>query len=244
MSTPAPAASPGKIPKGKTLKVYQHSDLLYWWVVWAYGYVCALLTAMQGERANFGGHTDVLIHTNPWLGISFSLLVLFVLIFTNARARGIWSLVLILVVVLLGVAVNRFFEMKALAAKFTLLLIHMNLAFYVFFSSVLLAAWFIVIFIIDRLSYVYFAPTQVGKKQVFGEGSENFVATNVHVSRQSDDIFIHRILGLWPLFGTGDLDIRFSTGGGERHYALKNVWRIGVIEQEVNRLLRAREQVK
>ena len=26
---------------GEQLVVYQHSDLLYWWVVWAYGFLCA-----------------------------------------------------------------------------------------------------------------------------------------------------------------------------------------------------------
>jgi len=243
MTAVATEKSAAPSAKGGILKVYQHSDLLYWWVVWAYGYVCALLTGLQGQELNLGGHKGVLVHPSPWLGISFSLLVLFVLIFTSARARGIKSLVLILIIALLGVAVDGLVGMGTITTRFTLLLIHMNLAFYVFFSSVLLVAWTIVIFIFDRLSYVYFAPTQVGRKFVFGEGSENFVTTNIQVSRQSDDIFVHRVLGLWPLFGTGDLDIRFTAGGGERHYALKNVWSIGHIEKEVNRLLRVREQV-
>ncbi len=47
------------------------------------------------------------------------------------------------------------------------------------------------------------------------------------------------VLGLWFLgFGTGDIEVRFSTpGGGTRVYALKNVWRAAYVEKEINRLV-------
>ena len=30
------------------LRIYQHSNLLYWWPIWVYGFVCAALTYVQG----------------------------------------------------------------------------------------------------------------------------------------------------------------------------------------------------
>ena len=39
-----PAPAPAAAGQGERIIVYQHSDLIYWWVVWAYGFVCALLT--------------------------------------------------------------------------------------------------------------------------------------------------------------------------------------------------------
>src|SRR2546430_1393333 len=30
------------------LRIYQHSNLLYWWPIWAYGFLCAALTYVQG----------------------------------------------------------------------------------------------------------------------------------------------------------------------------------------------------
>ena len=61
----------------------------------------------------------------------------------------------------------------------------------------------------------------------------------VETSRQSDDIFVHRLLGLWFLgIGTGDIEVRFNTaGGGQRLYLLKNVWRAAHVEREINRLV-------
>ena len=31
-----------------SVRVYQHSNLLYWWPIWVWGYVCAGLTYLQG----------------------------------------------------------------------------------------------------------------------------------------------------------------------------------------------------
>ena len=80
-STPAaPRARSGE----ERLVVYQHSDLLYWWAVWAYGYFCALLTWWHGKSVVLvEGGRPVLIYPRAWLGISFVALTLFVLLFTN-----------------------------------------------------------------------------------------------------------------------------------------------------------------
>ena len=72
--------------------VYEHSDLLYWWVVWGYGFFCALLTRALGKEMLLEGTRPVLVYPGAWLGISFVMLVLFVLTFTTLRARGVMSL--------------------------------------------------------------------------------------------------------------------------------------------------------
>ena len=102
---PAPPCRPGP---GERIEVYQHSDLLYWWVVWAYGFFCALLTWLRGTPVMLSarGHKPVLFYPGAWLGISFVMLVLFVLVFTNARARGVKSLVLFLVLAVVGLMVQ------------------------------------------------------------------------------------------------------------------------------------------
>jgi hypothetical protein len=225
-STPTPNA-PRVSSAEERLIVYQHSDLLYWWAVWGYGYFCAFMTWWHGKSVVLvEGGRPVLIFPRAWLGISFVLMTLFVLLFTNARARGLKSLVLFLTIAVVG------------------LLVHMNLAYYLFFSTVLLIAWVFSIFVADRFVYWEFAPGGISKRVLFSEGSENFTTPQVETLRQSDDIFVHRVLGLWFLgFGTGDLDVRFGTpGGGQRIYHLKNVWRVGRVEREINRLVSRRAQ--
>ena len=100
-------SAPKVVDLGEKVVVYQHSDLLYWWVVWAYGFLCAALTAVRGVPVTLAqGHKAVLIYPGAWMGISYVMLVLFVLVFTNARARGVKSLVLFLLLVVIGLSVQ------------------------------------------------------------------------------------------------------------------------------------------
>ena len=70
------------------MRVYQHSNLLYWWPIWVWGYVCAGLTYLQGigvRSLRRAGTRRCSFHPSPWLGISFIGVMLFVAVFTNVR---------------------------------------------------------------------------------------------------------------------------------------------------------------
>jgi hypothetical protein len=242
MSAAVNEQKPAPIPpniEGR-LVVYQHSDLLYWWVVWAYGFFCALLSWLRGTPVIFSqGHKPVLVYPGAWMGISFVMLVLFVLVFTNARARGVKSLVLFLVLAVIGLTVQMTIGWNEILQYFPLLLVHMNLAFYLLFSALLLAAWLFVVLGTDHSVRWEFAPNSIAKKYWFTDAAESYTSPQVETSRSSDDIFVHRLLGLWFLgFGTGDIEIRFSTAGsGQKVFYLRNVWRAGHVEKEINRLV-------
>ena len=225
---------------GERMRVYQHSDLIYWWVVWVYGFFCALLTWLRGVPVTVpNAHKPVLIFPGAWLGISFVMLMLFVLVFTNARARGVKSLVLFLVLLVVGLVTQMTIGWNEILQYFPLLLVHMNLAFYLLFSTVLFVAWAFVILGTDHSTYWEFAPNSIAKKYWFTDAAESYTSPQVETSRHSDDIFVHRLLGLWFLgFGTGDIDIRFSTAGsGQKVFSLRNVWRAAHVEKEINRLV-------
>jgi hypothetical protein len=232
--------SPARESDAGTLIVHQHSDLLYWWVVWAYGLLCAAITWLRGTPVTLAqGHKPVLIYSGAWLGISFVALALFVLVFTNARARGVKSLVLFLLLVVVGLIVQLTAGWTEILQIFPLLLVHMNLAFYLLFSGVLLAAWLLVVLGTDHSVYWEFGPNSIAKKYRFTGAAESYTSPQVETSRQSDDIFVHRLLGLWFVgFGTGDIEIRFSTAGsGQKVIFLRNVWRAAYVEREINRLV-------
>jgi hypothetical protein len=229
---------------GKIIKVYQHSDLLYWWVVWAWGLICAAITRIWGMSISLQDGPDLYVYPKAWLGISFVCLIMFVLVFTSARARGLRSMIVILLVVLIAGILEQYGGIGVVSQWFKLMKIHMNLAFYMFFSLTLLVFWASSILIFDRLNYVYFSPGKVGRKDVIGEGGEKILALQLRTARHSDDLFVHRILGLWFLgFGTGDLDISFATEAGPKQYVLKNVWRIRHVENAIHHLMGAREIV-
>ena len=49
---PKPEAE--KLPPVSELKVYSHSSLIYWWPVWAVGYLMAFLTYSFGHKYQIG----------------------------------------------------------------------------------------------------------------------------------------------------------------------------------------------
>jgi hypothetical protein len=151
--------------KGKgDLRIYQHSNLLYWWPIWVYGFVCAALTYVQGVGVSELASAEdkvVLFHPSPWLGISFIVLVLFVAVFTNVRARGVYSFMLILVAAGLFWAVLHIPGIHTAIGWLSLLRVHLNLAFYLTFSILLMSIWLFVIVFVDHFTWWRFSPGQV-----------------------------------------------------------------------------------
>jgi len=231
------------------IRVYQHSPVIYWWVVWAYGFVCALLTYFQGDRMIIGDGKPLFIHPSPWLGLSFTLLLLLVIVATSVRARGINAVLLILLIILTSGATYVVMNMEGLWTTPPLLLVHMNLAFYMLISTVLFVVWFVIVFVIDRLSYWRFRGTQVERVQKFasvlGRAPESWSVMHIRLTSYSDDLLAHKFLGLGLLgLGTSDVDARLTIfGGGSEHFRIENVWRAATALKQVQALMGAKATV-
>jgi hypothetical protein len=224
-TAPAPSAS-----TATEVRVYPHSPILYWWIVWAYGFFCALVTYAQGETFSVGGGKPLLIHPSPWLGISFTMLLLFVVLATTVRARGINAILLVLLLVGAAAVTHLVMSMEVLFRTPPTILVHLNLAFYMMVSSVLFVVWAIVIFVFDRLSYWRFRGAQIERVQKFasvlGRAPESYSVMHVRLTRYSDDLLAHKVLGLGIIgLGTSDIDGRIAIfGGGNEQFRIEHVW--------------------
>jgi hypothetical protein len=239
--TPPKAPEPDRL---QSIRVYGHSNFFYWWVVWAYGFICALFTYFYGRKVELGTNVkEVLVSEYAWVGVSFLAVLLVVAFFTNYRLKGAASFIAILIIAVVSLLMYIFQGWEWVFRHFPQLLIYMNLAFYVVASSVLLALWLLATFGLDRLTYWEFTPGQVTKHQLFGEGAESFDAHGMHIDRVADDIFINKILGLrWLLLGTADL--RVVTAGAERRtFTIENVWRANLRDQQIRELAVVRPAV-
>ena len=230
LADPAPARARRRWFAPKTtgdLRIYQHSNLLYWWPIWGYGFACAGLTYVQGvgvrELASGEGKV-VLFHPSPWLGISFIALVLFVAVFTNVRARGVYSFMLIMVTGVLFWAVLRIPGIETALGWLTLLRVHLNLAFYLTFSILLMFIWLFVIVVVDHFTWWRFSSGQVIEEHRIGQATGHAYNTEgMVVRRLPDDLFRHRILGLGLLgLGTGDFMVKPPY---EESFEIHNVWK-------------------
>ncbi len=232
MATPDQTAAPAPAPNGPEIRIYQHSHILYWWVVWAYGFFCAALTYAQGIELAIGDSVKpILVHPSPWVGLSFTVLLLFVIVTTSVRARGLNAILLILLIAAAGAATYVVMNTPNLWTRPPSLLLHMNLAFYLMISSVLFVVWTIIVFIVDKLSYWRIRGTQVERVQLFGSAMgrapESWSAMHIRLTRFSDDLIAHKVLGLgWLGLGTSDIDVKVSIfGGGHEQFRIENVWR-------------------
>ena len=184
------------------------------------------------------GHKPVLIYPGAWLGISFVALVLFVLVFTNARARGVKSLVLFLLLIVVGLVVQMTAGWTEILQVFPLLLVHMNLAFYLLFSGVLLAAWLLVVIGTDPPSIGSSGPTRSPRNT----GSPMRPrATPRPRSRPRARATTSSCTACW---GCGSSASAPATSDPLQHRRqrpegifLKNVWRAAYVEKEINRLV-------
>jgi hypothetical protein len=209
------------------LLIYQHSNLFYWWVVWAYGYICALITFFGGigiKRLAATEEKEILFHKSPWLGISFVALVLFVIVFTNVRARGVYSFVLLLVAAGLVWGASRIPGIGVAMDWVSLLRIHLNLGFYLAFSSALALIWLFVVVFVDHFTWFRFSPGQVIEEHWLGQATGHAYNTEgMVVRRLPDDFFRHRVLGLGLVgLGTGDFMVRPPH---DESFEVHNVWR-------------------
>jgi hypothetical protein len=234
--TKAVAAAPAL----RTLRIYEYSDLVYWWAIWFAALVGIFLTYFLGESFQIGGKA-VLVYTSPWLGIGFLVVMFATLIFTHLRARGLHAIIFGLVVVVLGLIVHMTIGWTAVFDQITLIKVHMNLAYYMITFVVTLAVWLYTTFVHAHVSYGVVNPGEIGWRSALTGQIETFRPLNFQVVKRSDDIIVHRILGLGFLgFGTGDIDVKFDVpGGGSQQHSFKNVWRPDVKVAKMEALISA-----
>jgi hypothetical protein len=232
-----------ELAKLEVLHVYQHSNFFYWWVVWAYGFFCAILTYFNGHTVPFFADRQLYVHSSAWVGISFVALLLIVTFFTNYRVKGANSFIMVLGIALVALAMHLLGAWEVIFNLFPALLIFMNLAFYVTLSTALLLLWLFATFVLDRLTYWEFTPGQVTLRHRLAESSESFDAHGLHLDRISDDILINKILGL-RFLGYGTADLRFTTSGAVRNtFTIENVWNANLRDAQIRELIVVRPNV-
>jgi hypothetical protein len=235
MSTVVTSQHVSDVAPAATLRevhIYSHSFLYYWWPVWAVGFLCALLTYLQGEPRDVGGARGVMFHPSQNVGVVFTFTVLLVILLTNVAVRGTASLAVIIAVIaaVLFLAYMEWWDyiLNALGK----LAIYMNLGFYLFFSTVMFLIWASAVFFFDRLNYWVFQPGQLVHHTWMGGGEQSFDTRGMSVTKERSDMFRHWILGL----GSGDLHIA-ATGARAAEFTVPNVLFIGTKLARIERLV-------
>jgi hypothetical protein len=96
--------------------------------------------------------------------------------------------------------------------------VHMNMGFYLVFSSALFIIWLLAFFVFDRLTYWSVRPGQMTEEHIIGGGERSYDTRGMLFEKHGEDLFRHLILGL----GAGDLKIS-TTGARKEELYIPNV---------------------
>lgn len=187
------------------------------------------------DQARPGEAFPTHISQHAWLGSLFVLILLLVVVITNVPMRGLWSFLVIIILVVVGLFITVVHGWDDILERVANLRIYINLAGYLTIATVVLIVWMLAVFIFDRRAYVIFTPGQIKVCEHIGASVRTFDAMGVTFEKQRDDLFRHYFLG----FGSGDLILR--TAGAERHeIKMPNVLGIGWQLAAVENMLRER----
>ncbi|WP_125461712.1 MULTISPECIES: hypothetical protein [Rhodomicrobium] len=213
------------------LRVWGHSNILYWWVIWAYGYVCAAVTYFYGTTIKLSeASRPFQIYEGSWLGWSFLVLLLMTIMFSAIRIKGYLAVIGILGLLFAIEILDRTGNLIMIVANVPDLVVYMNLGFYFMFSNILLIVWLIALFIFDPLTYWQFQEGQLLEVHTLDDEDDKVYPTiMMSISRRPMD-FLRKALGL---FQTGDMRLS-PQREGQYSIIIPNVWKV---EQKIKRAL-------
>ena len=173
------------------------------------------------------------------LGVIFCIVLLLVIASTNIPLRGLWSVVVLVIVFFTTILFAVLGWWAAILDTFYLLDIHINLGGYLFLSAILFTVWLITLLLFDQQIYMVFTPGQLRVRLEIGGGETAYDTRGMTIQKQRGDLFRHLVLGL----GSGDLIVNTS-GAQAHHFDLPNVLFVGRKAKEVENMLRTIQVVR
>jgi hypothetical protein len=166
-------------------------------------------------------------------GVLFATVLLLVIVITNVPLRGMWSFMVIFVIVALAIIFALAGWWETILHHFSLLDIRINAGGYFFISTILFLIWLFTVLVFDKQIYMVFVPGLFKVCTEVGGGEQTYSTIGMTVEKQRSDLFRHWILGL----GSGDLIVK-TTGAQAHHFEMPNVLFIGRKKQQVEDMVR------
>lgn len=209
----------------------QHSDFLYWWVVWLAAATCGAITHVAGEKVDIGALKPVTLIQSTWLAMSFIGLVGVVVIATNAKLKGAMSLlVLTLVAFAMYVSADQI-GMREILDQVEEAQVFANEAFYIALSLVLLFCWLVILGMERYPRVTIFKDRIIEQASLLSQPRTILEVSKVKIEIEDSDWIVNYGFGFpFLLLGPGlpgDARLTFTTSDNKVHTRLmKNV--IGV----------------
>jgi hypothetical protein len=177
--------------------------------------------------------TKLRAYPSKEFGVFFATVLLLVLVITNVPLRGMWSWMVIFLVIALSIIFALADWWGHILTTFGLLDIRINAGGYFFISGILFALWMFTALVFDKQVYMVFLPGQFKVCTEVGGGEQSYSTIGMTVEKQRSDLFRHWILGL----GSGDLIVK-TTGAQAHHFEMPNVLFVSRKIQQIEDMIR------
>jgi hypothetical protein len=171
-------------------------------------------------------------------GIIFAVTLCLVIVITNVHMRGLWSVIVILVIAFAAVLLAVLGWWDTILNAIGLIDIHINVLGYATISLFVFAIWALTFLLYDRRMATIFSRGKVRVRTVIGGGETSYDTLGIRVEKHTDDLFRHWLLG----FGSGDLTVKTS-GTNAAQFGIPNVIFINRKLELIRRMLLEREVV-
>ena len=176
--------------------------------------------------------------SNKNIGVLFCTVLLLVIVITNIPLRGLWSVIVIVLIVALSLVLALWKLWESILLYLSFLDIRINAAGYFVISSVLFALWLLIMLIFDQQIYMIFSPGQLRVRTEIGDAEMAYDTTGMTIQKQRSDLFRHWVLGL----GSGDLIVRTS-GANTHEFHFPNVLFVGRKVRDIEEMMREKQVV-
>ena len=173
---------------------------------------------VQGNAVTVGADAVAYIHPSNNPGLLFVATLVLLVIFTNAKLRGIYSVVTLLAAAFFAVLLAWLGWWDDILGFLPNLSARANMGFYLLFATAMLAVWLAAFLVFDRLIYWRIRPGQIVEQRLVGGGEHSYDTHGLVFERRDQDAFRHFALGL----GAGDL-LLTSTGARKETIHIPNV---------------------
>ncbi len=192
------------------VKLVSHSTVIYWWPAIVAAFVAGLISVVGGQSAD--GSWGNFIHPSNNVGLLFIATLMLLLVFTNAKLRGIYSILVLAVIAFVVVLFAWLGWWDAIFDFIPQLAAKANAGFYFLFGALLLIVWLSAMLFFDRLVYWRIYPGQIVEERLVGGASNSHDTDRLVFEKLDRDWFKHGLLGL----GAGD--VKMSSPGSDPVY--------------------------
>ena len=189
------------------VRIISHSNVFYWWPAWATGFAMVLISYLQGRDVAFVPEIIERVHPSNNPGILFISVLVGLVVFTNTKLRGIYSVLTVVTIAFFVVLFAWLGWWDDILRFIPHLSARANMGFYLLFSTTLLAIWLLAFFVFDRLTVWRVRPGQMIVERLIGGQSRSYDTNGLVFEKRGQDLFHDIILGM----GAGDLTL--TTGG-------------------------------